>query len=178
MKKMTNNKVIFLKRNVGVICGLLCLILMFFNVFNYISSTEIISRGENLIWSDGFSMFNFLFNDKLDVLETNVSLLRKMFPFAHVIVWISYIAQLISFSILIHGAVSKKNLFSKIGAISLVSSVTMLILVSFDVYSLGRTVRYISIFTPFYFIALAISVIGLIAILNIKSDKRLIKRIY
>lgn len=168
MKKLSNQKLLLLKKVVGAACALLCLLFMLFNVFNYTSSTSLAS-GENLTWSEGFSMINFLFNGKKDVLETTISILREVFSFSFVIVWVSFVLQIVALGILIYGIFNRKSLFSKIGSITLVVSLALLILVSFETYSLGKTVRYLSIFTPFYFISLAISIVGLIGIFNIKN---------
>lgn len=169
MKNLSNKQIILIKKCVAAGCALLCMILMLFNILSYTSSTEIANSGEHLTWKDDFSVFSFLFNAKVDVLETNISVLRNLFPFSYVIVWVSYIVQTISFYILVYGIFNVKNLFSRIGAISLLSSIGLLLLVSFDVDILGKTIRYLSVFTPFYFIALIISVIGLISVLNIKN---------
>lgn len=154
MKKLTNKQIILAKKSVGAGCALLCIVFALLNVFTYTSSSEMFNGTEYLTWSEGFSMFNFLFNGDSTVLETNVSYIRKMFGFSYVIVWISFVLQIISLGILVYGIFSKKNLFSKVGSVVLLVSYVILILVSFDTYSLGKTVKYLSVFNLVYFVEL------------------------
>ena len=83
--------------------------------------------------------------------------------------WISFVASCVALVLLIYGVFDKKNLFSKIGSISLVFSYAILILLSFDSYSFSRTTKYLSIFTPAYFAVLVISVISLFSTITIKE---------
>lgn len=169
MKNLTNKQLILIKKCISTGCCLLCLVFMLLNIFTYTSSTEMFNGTEYLTWNDGFSMFNFLFNGNVTVLETNVSFIREMFSFSFVIVWISFVLQIVSLGILVYGIFSKKILFSKIGSTCLLVSYIILILVSFDTYTLGKTVRYLSIFNIFYLIELLFCGISMFCAFTVKE---------
>lgn len=169
MKNFTNKQLVLIKKCISAGCALLCVLFMLFNLFTYTSSTEMLSGTEYLTWTDGFSMFSFLFNGKQRVLETNITLIREIFSFSYVVVWISFILQILSLGILIYGIFSKKSLFSKIGSVSLLASYAILILISFDTYSLGRTIRYLSVFNLFYFLELVLCGMSVFSSFTIKT---------
>jgi len=169
MKNLTNKQLVLIKKCIGAGCALICLLLMFFKVFNYTSSSSVLN-GDAITWSKGVSLYSFLFNGDLVVLDSPVSYLREMFGYSHVIMWISFVISLLSLGVLVFGIFSKKNLFSKIGSIALVVAMALFITISFDSQPIGDiTVKYLSIFTPFYIISLIISVIGLFSTLTLKD---------
>lgn len=168
MDNLTKKQLIFIKKCIGAGCAFLCLVLMLFAGFKYVSSSQITS-GDSITWDDSFSIYSMLFNGDKVVLDSQIKYLRELFDFSYVIMWISFVLMVISFGILIYGIFSKKNLVSKIGSIVLVASFAILILVSFDDFKIGRTVRYLSIFNPAYLICLSLSFVGLFSTLTIKD---------
>lgn len=171
MKNLSNKQLLLIRKCIGVGCAVVCLFLMFLNMFKYTSSTSLSSGNDAVTWSEGISLYNFLFNGDKVVLYDSVEYLREIFAFSHVIMWISFIASVLALGALIYGAFSKKILFSKIGSIGLVCAIGILILISFDSYSIVRTTKYLSIFTPVYLISLVISIIGLFSIVTISDNK-------
>ena len=169
MKNLSNKQLVLIKKSVGCICGLLCLIFMFLNVFKYTSSTSIYGGEDNLTWREGVSVFSFLFTGNKEVLETNVSVLREILSFSYVVTWISFVVQGVSFGVLIYGVFSKKSLFSKIGSVALLVGVVLLLLVNFNVHELGKTIRYLSTFNVIYFICVVLSVLGLFSTFTVKD---------
>lgn len=169
MKKLDAKQLIFVKKCIGAGCVFVCLLLMLFKVFNYTSSSTI-ANGEAITWSEGFSLYNFLFNGDLFVLEYNVNYLREVFVYSHVIMWIGFILLVLALGISIYGIFNKKNIFSKIGSITLLAVMALFITISFDSHRVSSiTVKYISVFNVFYIMALIVSVIGAFSTLTIKD---------
>lgn len=169
MRNLTNKQLVLIKKCIAAGCALLCTVFILLNIFTYTSSTEMFDGTEYLTWSDGFSMFNFLFNGKANVLDNNVYFIREMFGFSYVIIWISFILLIISLGILIYGIFNKKSLFSKIGSMSLLVSFSILILVNFNTVSLGKTVIYLSVFNVFYLIQVLLCGISVFSTFTIKE---------
>ena len=92
-----------------------------------------------------------------------------MFGFSYVVMWISFVLQIVSLGFLVYGIFSKKSLFSKIGSVSLLLSYAILILVSFDTYSLGKTIKYLSVFNVLYLIELLLCGISMFFAFTIKG---------
>lgn len=169
MKNLSNKQLILIKKCVAVSCAVLCIIFMLFNIFTFTSRTTL-SNGEDFISvSRGFSMFGFLFGNESASLGMNFSIVRDFFGFSYVMVWISFVSQIISLGILIYGVFSKKSLFSKIGSVSLLVSYAILISISFDTYSLGRTVKYLSIFNLYYLVELLLCLCSVFSTFTIKE---------
>ena len=170
MKNLSDKKLVLIKKCIVVGCAGICLLLMLLNTFKYTSSSSLSGGGDSITWSDSFSLYDFLFNGNLTVLDSKVTYLRELFSFSYVVMWISFILSPIALLILSYGIFNKKNLFSKVGSIIIVVSTALLILISFDTHSLGRTTKYLTVFTPFYLIALSLSVISLVTVLSIKEE--------
>lgn len=169
MKNLSNKQLVLMKKCVAAGCALLCMVFMLFNVFTFTSSTTF-SNGEDVYSeSGGFSMFGFLLGNESTSLGMSFSVLRELFSFSYVIVWISFVLQVIALGILIYGVFSKKSWLSKIGSICLLVSYGILILVSFDTYPLGRTVKYLSIFNVWYFIEIMLCSISAFSTFTIKE---------
>ena len=169
MKKFTNKQLVLVKKCIGVGCALVCLLLMFLNVFKYTSSSSL-SSGSDITWGKGVSLYSFLFNGDLFVLDTTVLYLRDMFVYSYVVMWISFVLSLLSLIILVYGVFSKKNLFSKIGSIVLVVALGLFITISFDSQVVSSiTIKYLNVFTPVYIISVIISVLGLLSTVTLKD---------
>lgn len=168
MKNMSKEQLILIKKGIGAGCALLCLLLMLFNVFTYTSSTSVLSGGD-VTWDDGVSLYTMLFNGDSIVVYDKVSYIREILVFSQVVMWISFIGMVGSFCVGAYGVFTKKNLFSKIASISLISSIGILLLINFDVEKIANTSKYLSVLTPFYFICLLVAGLGLLSTLTIKD---------
>ena len=147
MKNMSKEQLILIKRGIGTGCALVCLLLMLFNVFTYTSSTAVLSGGD-VTWDEGVSLYTMLFNGDSIVVYDKVSYIREILVFSQVIMWIGFIGMIGSFCIGAYGIFTKKNLFSKIASISLISSLAILLLINFDVEKAVNTSKYLTVLTP------------------------------
>ena len=170
MKNLDTKKLILIKKLIGLGCGVLSLLLMFLNFIKYTSSSSIKS-GSAITWHDQTSLFTFLFNGKSALLDSKVYILRDIFSFSHVVMWVSFIICLISIAILIVGVFSKKGLISKIGSYALSTSILLLIIIRFKPYTSGNTIKYLDCFTPIYLLILLISFVGLFATSTLEDKK-------
>ena len=115
MKNLSNEKIIFIKRLIGLGSAVICLLLMLINFISYTSSSTI-NSGAAITWDDGFSLFGFLFNGNYEVLDSKVSILRDIFTFSYVLSWISFVLCAISIIVLAIGVITKRNMTTKIGS--------------------------------------------------------------
>jgi len=166
MKNMSKEKLIFIKKLVGVGSAVLCLLMMMFNFIDY-TSTSSIATGGDITWSDSFSLFSFLFNGNKEVIDCNISVLRDVFTFSYVIVWISAVLCLASIIISLVGVFSKKNIFSKMGGYISIVSALILILITFNRYSAGNTIRYLDVFNWIYAIIIFVTILGTVCVVSI-----------
>ncbi len=168
MKKITNKELVLAKKIIGLACALLCLLLMFLNVFNYTSSTSV-SGGDNVTWSDGASLISFLVSENVEVLDATIKSLRNMFDFSYVMMWIAFCLIIVSILFLIGGLFTNKGLISKIGSIILVVAMVCILVTSFEDFKVGNTVIYLSVFTFPYIISLCLSGVGLFSTITLKD---------
>ena len=170
MKNLSKEKIIFIRKLIGLGSAVLCLLLMLFKFINYTSMSEV-TNSSSIVWDEGISLFSFLFSDKAEVLAVPASRLREIFAYSNVVMWIVFILVCISIVILGSGLFFKKNLVSKIGSIILVSAHVLLFTVSFDRYSIGNTVAYLDVFTLGFWLMVIISVVGLYSTVTLKDNK-------
>ena len=169
MKNLGKDKLNFIKKLIGLCSAVLCFLMFLFNFIDYTSTTTL-SSGGNITGSGGVSMFSFLFNENKDVFDGTVGILRDVFTYSYVIMWISFILVAASIIVLGIGFIYKKTLISKIGSGVLAGGVVLLITMIFDTYKIGNTVRYLNVFTWIYVLMLFICVMGLLSIFTI-DDK-------
>ena len=156
MKNMSKEQLILIKKGIGAGCILVCLLLMLFNVFTYTSSTSVMSGGD-VTWNEGVSLYTMLFSGDSIVVYDKVEYIREILTFSCVIMWISFIGMIGAFCLGAYGIFCKRNLFSKIASIVLISSLGILLLVNFGVERVANTSKYLSVLTPFYFVCLILS---------------------
>lgn len=168
MKNLSKDKVVFLKKIIGLCSALLCLLMLFLNFIDYTSSSTLLSGG-NITKSSSVSLFNFIFNKDHKVFDGNISILREVFKYSYVIMWISFILILVSIIIFLFGYFYKKSLLSKIGSFVLLAGIILLGTMFFDKYSVGNTVRYLNVFTLEYCLCLFVCVFGLVTSFNLDN---------
>ena len=95
VKNLSNEKIIFIKRLIGLGSAVVCLLLMLINFISYTSSSTL-NSGSAITWDDGLSLFSFLFNGSYEVLDSKASILRDIFTFSYVLAWISFVLCIIS----------------------------------------------------------------------------------
>ena len=160
MKNLSNEKLILIKKSIGLGCSILCGLLMFLNFITYTSSSSLAS-GSSITWDDKVSLFNFLFNGDLIVLDARVNVLRDVFTFSYVVMWISFILCLVSVVILTVGVFINKSFFSKLGSSLLLGGLLILSVISFDKYKIGNTIRHLNVFGLGYIFIILVSIVGL-----------------
>ena len=170
MKKLSNEKIIFIKRLIGLSCAVLCLLFMLINFISYTSSSTL-KNGSAITWDDGLSLFSFLFNGNYEVLDSKASILRSIFTFSYVLSWISFVLCVISIGVLSVGVIKKNNLITKIGSYILLVATLILVLTIFDRYESGNTVKYLNIFTWGYGLIVLVSSLGLVATITLEDKK-------
>lgn len=111
--------------------------------------------------NDGVSLFAFLFNGDYEVLDSKVIFLRDIFNFSHIVMWTSFILLLISIVLLIAGLFLKHEIVSKIGSVLTAVSVSLLLVLFFDRFEYGKTVKYLDVFNWMYGLLFGISFVGL-----------------
>lgn len=172
MNNLKNTQLITIKKLIAVGCAILCTLLMFTKMFRYTATTTFTSGSDSVTMSGEFSLVSFLFNENLAIMDSKVEFLREIFAFSYVIMWISFSLCVISLIVLIIGALLKKTLVSKIGGISLMVSIILNVLVSFNRYPSGNTIRYIEFFTIPFVIAMLLGFIVLFLVFSIDNSKR------
>lgn len=160
MKSLSKEKLILIKKLIGLGSGILCILLMLVNFITYTSSSSLAS-GTSITWDDKVSLFSFLFNGDLEVLDAKVSVLRDVFTFSYVIMWVSFILCLVSIIVLTVGVFMKKSVISKIGNGLLLGAILILSFVSFNKYDAGNTIRYLNVFGWGYIFIILISIVGI-----------------
>ena len=91
MDKIKNaSQLAIIKKLIALGCSLLCVLLLFTKMLKYTATTTLIGGSDSITMSGGFSLFNFLFNGDLNVMDTKIKFLREMFSFSHVVMWISF----------------------------------------------------------------------------------------
>ncbi len=155
------------KKIISLLCSVICLALMSLKVFKYNVTSSY--RDTVVSTSEGVSLYNFLFNKNLFLLDYKVSEIQSLLKFSYVIVWISFILCILSLITLIIGLILKKNLFCKIGSILLVSSMIILMLTNFSSKTSYITIRNLSVYTIVYLISLLISIASLFSTLSLKK---------
>ena len=168
MKKMKKNKLILVKKLIGLGSAVLCLLFMFIKFIKYTSTSTLISGG-SLTWDSNISLYNFLFSEKHDVFDGSISIVREAFGYSHVVLWISFILCLASVAILTVGIFMKKGLISKIGSFVLMGAIVILATLIFDREASANTVRYLNVFTLGYLLLIVTSGLGLMATVTIKD---------
>lgn len=167
MKKL-NNKQMLIRKLVSLGCAVVCVLLMMVNFISYTSSSSLIGGGA-VTWNNKVSLFNFLFNGDKVVMDAEVSVLRDVFGFAYVIMWISFILFVASIVLLTIGVFMKKTLISKLGSCILFGGLLLLCLISFDKYEFGNTIKYMDVFTLMYGVIVLVSVGGLVSSLTLDN---------
>jgi len=165
------DKVRFVRKIIGAGSGIVCLLMLFLKFISY-TSTSTVSSDIEITWTDNISVFSFLFNKDYEVFDCRVEVLRDIFGFSYVIMWISFILILIGVVTLIVGVFVKKSLISKIGSIIVISSLLLLILIAFDVYKSGITVRYLDVFTWAYPLSVFVGGFGVFNTIILKDDNK------
>ena len=168
MKKLSKEKLVLIKKLIGVGSGVLCILLMFINFITYTSSSSLAS-GSSITWDDKVSLFNFLFNGNLEVLDAKVSVLRDVFTFSYVVMWFSFVLCLVSVIVLVVGIFMKKSLISKVGSSMLLGAILLLTIISFNKYEVGNTIRYLNVFGWSYVLITLISIVGMAATFTVKD---------
>ena len=95
MKTLDKKQVILIKKIVSFACIALTMLLFLIGTFNYVSTTAIMS-GSNVTMQDSFSLYQFLFDSKQTILDSRVDLLRNVFSFSHILMWISFVLNIIA----------------------------------------------------------------------------------
>ena len=169
MKKFKKKNMILIKKCIGLAGSVFCLFLMMFNFIKYTSSTTLIS-GSDITFYSNVSLTKFLFNGEYAVFDGNINILRDVFGYSHVLLWIVFILSIISIVTLVCGIFVKKSLISKIGSCVSLGSVLLLLTLAFDRYSYGNnTVRYLDIFTLIYGLMILFSVLGFISVITLED---------
>ena len=166
----SKEKIILIRKLIGLGSAVLCLLLMFFKFINYTSMSEV-TNSSSIVWDEGISLFSFLFSSKVEVLAIPVFRLREIFAYSNVIMWISFVLVCISIVIASSGIFFKKNIISKVGSIVLVSALVLMFTISFDRYTIGNTVAYLDIFTLGFWLMTIISAVGLYSTITLKDSK-------
>lgn len=168
MKNLNDEKIVLIRKLIGLGSAVLCFLLMFLKFINF-TSTSTVNSSSSITWDEGFSLFNFLFNGKMEVLAMPITYLREIFGYSYVVMWIVFSLVLISICILTVGIFTKKNIVSKIGSCVLVSSLVLLFTISFDRYSIGNTAMYLDMFTWGFWLIAIISAVGLYSTIMLKD---------
>lgn len=168
MKNLSDEKIILIRRLIGLGSAIICLLLMLLNFINF-TSTSTVNSSSSITWDEGFSLFSFLFNGKTEVLAMPITYLREIFGYSYVVMWIVFSLVLISICVLAVGIFMKKSIVSKIGSCFLVSAIVLLFTMSFDRYSIGNTVMYLDMFTWGFWLIAIISAVGLYSTIMLKD---------
>lgn len=171
MDKIKNaSQLAIIKKLIALGCSLLCALLLFTKMLKYTATTTLIGGSDSITMSGGFSLFNFLFNGDLNVMDTKIKFLREMFSFSHVVMWISFCLCMLSIIVLIAGFFAKKSVISKIGSITLTASVIVVAITSFNRFPSGNTIRYIEFFTIPFVLAIILSFVALFVTFSIADN--------
>jgi hypothetical protein len=168
MRNISGDKLILIKKLVGLGSSILCLILMLLRFINY-TSTSTLNSGSSITWDDGVSLFSFLFDEKYAVFDGTVAILREAFGYSYVIMWISFVLCLISIILLVVGVFIKKGIVSKIGSFMLVGAIILLFTIIFDREVSGNTIRYLNIFSFGYVLIVLSCSIGTVSTITLKD---------
>ena len=168
MKNLSDEKIILIRRLIGLGSAIICLLLMLLNFINF-TSTSTVNSSSSITWDEGFSLFSFLFNGKMEVLAMPITYLREIFGYSYVVMWIVFSLVLTSICVLTVGLFMKKNIVSKIGSCVLVSAIVLLFTMSFDRYSIGNIVMYLDMFTWGFWLIAIISAVGLYSTIMLKD---------
>jgi hypothetical protein len=168
MKNMNKEKLILVKKLIGLGSAVLCLLLMLIKFIKYTSTSTLVSGG-SLTWESNISLYSFLFNKDFEAFDGTISVLREAFEYSHVVMWISFILCLVSVAILTAGVFMKKGLLSKIGSFVLMGAIVILATLIFDRETSANTVRYLNVFTIGYLLLIVTSGLGLMATVTIKE---------
>ena len=168
MKKFSNHELVVIKKLIGLGSAFLCLLMMLFNFIEYTSSSSLLSGG-TITESEGVSLINFLFNKNHEVFDGNVEILRDVFGYSYVVMWIVFILSIVSVILLAIGFFMKQGMISKIGSSVSLGTVVLLMTLTFNRYSIGSTVRYLDVFTWIYGIIVIISGIGFVSTITLKD---------
>ena len=152
MDRLKKVNIGLIKKVVALVSMIGCFLLMFTDFISYTSKTSISGGKDAVILSDGVSLFSFLFNGGKSVLDADVGRLRDMFGFSHILMWVVLILTIGSIALFIVGLCMKKNLFVKISSVIFFGAILGLFLMSFDVYEVTKTVKYLDVFTWKYWI--------------------------
>lgn len=168
MKNLTKEQLLFIRKCIGAGCIFVCLLLMFLHVFSYTSSSSLKSGGD-VTWSDGISLYSFLFSTDLLVVYDKIEYIREFLVFSNVVMWVSFVAMVAALGVSIYGIFSKNILFSKIASIGLMAALGILLFVIFDIEKISNTTKYLSVLTPSYLLVLAVGGLGLFSTITIKN---------
>ena len=163
MKKLSESRLIIIKKIIGFCSALICMSLMFVGVIRYTSSSMIGSSKDSVQFSDSVSLYSFLFNGNYEVLDSKVSILRDTFKFSYMILWMCFIFCLVGIALLAISFFVKKSLISKIGGYIFLGGILALSLLVFDRYERGNTVKYLDVFTWWYGLIILVSIVGLMS---------------
>lgn len=168
MKNMNNEKMILVKKLIGLGSAVLCLLLMLIKFIKYTSTSTLVSGG-SLTWESNISLYSFLFDKDYESFDGTISILKEAFAYSNVVMWISFVLCVVSVIVLTVGVFVRKGLVSKIGSFILIGAIVILATLIFDKETSANTVRYLNVFTIGYLLLIVTSGLGLMATVTIKD---------
>lgn len=168
MKNLSKEKLVLIKKLIGLGSCVLCLIFLLIPFIKY-TSTSTLASGGSITYDDGVSLYNFLFNKSYKVFDGNLGILRDAFSYSYVAGWIGFILSLCSLVLFVLGVFMKKGFLSKIGGYVLGTSIVVLATLIFDREASGNTVRYLNVVTWGYGLLVVTGGLGVLATVTLKD---------
>lgn len=164
MAKKSNkkNSVSLIRKGIAVLASVVTFIFFFLEMIAYKVVGKNILTGKEVTEKTGVKVSDFLFNE-------DYSKLRETYSTANTILLVVFVLAIVAILATVLGIVMKKGtMFSKIGAALLVIAMLLMFVINVDKTELITTNSYTNM-TTLYFIALALSVGGLVSVATLKD---------
>lgn len=161
-KSSKKNSVSLIRKGIAVLASVVTFIFFFLEMIAYKVVGKNILTGKEVTEKTGVKVSDFLFNE-------DYSKLRETYSTANTILLVVFVLAIVAILATVLGIVMKKgSMFSKIGAALLVIAMLLMFVINVDKTELITTNSYTNM-TALYFIALALSVGGLVSVATLKD---------
>lgn len=163
-KKKTNNTMNLLRKGVALLASVVTFVFLFLEMIACKTKYINVLKDESEVETVGVKFSEFLFNEDYEAV-------REMFSTATTIMWIVFILVVVSVAVTALALFVKKGaMASKIGAGLLVLAMVLMFVINFDkVETVLKITTWYSNMTILYFVALALSVVGLVSVAKLKK---------
>ena len=161
-KKKVNKSETLLRKGIALVAAVVTFVFFFLEMIAFKTVGKNLLTGKKVVDTTGVKVSDFLFN-------SDYELFRETYSTANTILWIAFVLVVLSVVVLVASLLLKKNgsLLAKVGAGLLVLGLLAMFVINVDKTEV--VVTYYTNITAFYFVALALSLVGFASVVTLKK---------